>query len=83
MAPFYQIITTDTLIVFILLTCYFYLTQILEIIGPSAVLKHWKSNITFILLEGVWTFPPLISKCAPAYQHHIRLVCIEPQPVGS
>lgn len=67
-----------------LLACYFYLTQTLEIIGPPAVLKHWNTSEWYIYItEGVWIFPPLISKCAPAYQHHIRLVCIEPQPVGS
>lgn len=33
--------------------------------------------------EGVRFCPPFVSDCPPAYQHHIRLVCIEPQPVGS
>lgn len=39
--------------------------------------------IMFLLHEGVPFCPPFVSNCAPAYQHHIRLVCIEPQPVGS
>lgn len=87
MTPLYQITTK----------CYFYSPNIVDMLFLSHP-QLWKllayhqfsntgiyrkGNGVFILLEGVWTFPPLISKCAPAYQHHIRLVCIEPQPVGS
>lgn len=57
--------------------------NILKGLAISSPTTLEQTVVMLLFHEGVCICPPFISNFAPAYQHHIRLVCIEPQPVGS